>query len=642
MRYMKIWVPGRALGLPVADVGVAWGAAAIVLVSYLATMARDVGIWDSGILALVAIQGGVGHPPGAPLHTWLGFLFSHIPGISPLIGVGLVSVIPGSLLPIPALSLAASLSGPRVPPGRFLDRFLPALVVVSLCLHSSLWDPATRVEVYSLAAFLGVWGMAQFAAALAQSDALPQPTDANRFPAIGMAGLSLGLSASCNPVVAALLALPALPTLAFSVAGRRLRISQLGRLVGGGALGLLPYLGMLLLARSPNVFAWGRPTNASALWRHLRAADFDRNVGVGLSDIIDHARDWLGSAMVSGVMLWLTVGVIGWVLLGKKSSLGRGYGPVAVLLAVFAISANAIWLPENPDYLGYLAGSVMVCAAGAAALVGQFSGRSRMACGLMLAFSAACLIVAVVAPTGLFLRTRHRDRVARILAEGALAESPPSTILVVESDHWVWPLLYLQEIEHQRPDVVVLPMGLASSSWYWQHLYHRHADLTPFDISGPGSRAGRVQRFLAAQAQRPIHFESQSTAMAMGRQSEDAGFLFRDRIGSTNHATQVTAALASAGYAVGRGSPDASGVLALVSFQRGEVLWRNGRSADAYAAFVAGVPSHLREGLRLSIDATARVPSPMHALRPAMSLRGLGEPASNLAAAKEMLRLLSP
>ena len=60
------------------------------------------------------------------------------------------------------------------------------------------------------------------------------------------------------------------------------------------------------------------------------------------------------------------------------------------------------------------------------------------------------------------------------------------------------------------------------------------------------------------------------------------------------------------------------------------------------SGFYGSASEVIREGLRLSIDATARVPSPMYALRPAMSLRGLGEPASNLAAAKEMLRLLSP
>jgi hypothetical protein len=635
---MKILVPGRALGLPVENVGIAWGAAAILLVSYLSTMARDLGIWDSGILALVAIQGGVGHPPGAPLHTWLGFLLSHIPGLPPLVGVGLVSVIPGALLPIPVLSLCASLHGAAVSSERRFDGLLPALVLVALCVHPSVWDPATRVEVYSLAAFLGVWGVARLSESLNQvrrtDDACPV--------GLGLAGLSLGLSAACNPVVATILALPALTALVLAIVRRRLPIRQLGRLVMGGTLGLFPYLGMLVLARNPNVVAWGRPTDASSLWRHLRAADFDRNVGVELSTIIDHARDWLGFSMVNGLILWIAAGVVGWVLLGKNMSLGRGYGPVSVLLAVLAIAANAVWFPENPDYLGYLAGPVVVCAAGAAALVGQFSGRSKMAHGLVVVFSCTCLVVAVLSPPGLFHRTRHRDHVARVLAEGALAEAPANTILIVESDHWLWPLLYLQEIEHQRPDVVLLPMGLSSSTWYWQHLYHRHPDLRPFAIAGAGARVGRIQRFVAAQTLRPIHFESQATAMLMGRHSEDVGFLSIERIGSPDHATAVTAALASSGSVVDSGSLDAIGVLALVAFQRGEELWRTGRSAEAYAAFFAGIPAHLRDGLPLSIEASARVTPPKQALRPPMSLRGLGDPASNLAAVKEMLRRLQP
>jgi hypothetical protein len=39
---------------------------------YALSMSRDMGFYDSPELALVAVQGGVGHPIGQPLHTLLG------------------------------------------------------------------------------------------------------------------------------------------------------------------------------------------------------------------------------------------------------------------------------------------------------------------------------------------------------------------------------------------------------------------------------------------------------------------------------------------------------------------------------------------------------------------------------------------
>ena len=129
---------------------------------------------------------------------------------------------------------------------------------------------------------------------------------------------------------------------------------------------------------------------------------------------------------------------------------------------------------------------------------------------------APALAAAVLAPPALFGRTRARDTSARLLAAGALAEAPPRAILMVESDHWVWPLLYLQEAEQVRPDVVVLPLGLTSSSWFWRHLQRRHPELAAFDLAGPGGRLGRVRRFVDAQGDRPRAFEHLSMARTLG------------------------------------------------------------------------------------------------------------------------------
>ena len=50
----------------------------VTLVVYVATLAPDVTLEDSGELITAAAKFGVGHPPGYPLWTMSGFLLSHL------------------------------------------------------------------------------------------------------------------------------------------------------------------------------------------------------------------------------------------------------------------------------------------------------------------------------------------------------------------------------------------------------------------------------------------------------------------------------------------------------------------------------------------------------------------------------------
>src|SRR5262245_30908323 len=93
------------LGLPLGDPRGAWLAAAAVLAVYALSMQRGLGSFDSPELALVARTLGLGHPPGQPLHTLLGFLFSHLPGVPPLLGLNFMSALCGALAVLPMACL---------------------------------------------------------------------------------------------------------------------------------------------------------------------------------------------------------------------------------------------------------------------------------------------------------------------------------------------------------------------------------------------------------------------------------------------------------------------------------------------------------------------------------------------------------
>jgi Protein of unknown function (DUF2723) len=636
--------PARALGLPMASARAVWVVTGAVLLVYLVTQHRDLSAWDSALIALVAEQGGVGHPPGYPLHTWLGFLLARLPGVPPPMSIGWLSAIPGALLVVPVASLAWQLApadpGAAPPPNprlRHAPTVAAGVVLAGMALHPAWWDPATRIEVYSLAAFLAVWALARLATALElHADTAPPVPPRALVPV----GLGFGLAAAVHPVVAALVATASFPWLVGALRRRRISLQTLVAGLAGGVAGLTPYLAIPLVARRQGPFIWGEPTSAAEFWRFLRGADFAAKVGPTGAQIGDHVLDWFGWAAASGVLPLLALGVAGWWLLGRRRPVGVLAGPLSAALAVLAIAANVVWVPENPDYLGYTAGPFAVCLAGGAALVALLVQRA----GIARIIAGACLVLvmmaALLAPPALFRRSRARDTSARLLAAGALAEAPRRAILLVESDHWVWPLLYLQEVEGVRPDVVVLPLGLGSSSWFWQHLAGRHPELAAFPLMGPGGRIGRVHRFLAAQGDRPRAFEHLGMAHNLGAAPAAVGFLLYDRPATSPIASELptdpelaTAAIARAAEAIGSGSPDGTGVLALTSYARGEALWRSGHPGAAYRALLAGVPPHQRPAAPppASVD---HAPPPPGPLPPATGLRGLGNPDVNVAIAQ--------
>ncbi|MFH0902718.1 MAG: DUF2723 domain-containing protein, partial [Pseudomonadota bacterium] len=157
----------RTLWLPLANPVATWTVSILVIIVYAWTMTRDLSVYDSAELALVAHDLGLGHPLGQPLHTLLGWVFSHLPGIPPLLGITTLSVLAGGLAIVPAVSIADSILGARNVAGRVA---VP-ITVGTVALHAALWEPATRIEVYPLAVFFALWAIARCAGELGDDKA---------------------------------------------------------------------------------------------------------------------------------------------------------------------------------------------------------------------------------------------------------------------------------------------------------------------------------------------------------------------------------------------------------------------------------------------------------------------------------------
>lgn len=576
----------RALGLRLQNVAAAWATVGAVLAIYLLTMARDLTFYDSPELALVAHELGVGHPIGQPLHSLIGFPFAQLG----LIGLTAMSALFGALCVIPAWSIAEKL----VPQGTKWIAIAPP--IAGCALHPIAWEPSTRVEVYTLAAFLSLWAVAR-----AQGE--------KTWPS----GLAFGLAVGANAVIAVAHGLALLPQIV------RKGAKSAGLYVAAGLGGLLVYAYVPLASLDPARFAWGGATSPSAFFAYLRGADYAHNQGTSLAEFVDHA---LALAMWGVREASLPIAILGAIALAWRAKDPLRYVlPIAGLLCAAFVSFNTIFHVDVPDYRGYLLAPFLLAGSGVAALAAVLigkSGRFKTYGGLVAALPLAAL---VVSPSHLF-SVRDDPSLGRALVNAALAEAPRDAIVIVESDHWVAPLWYAQEAEGQREDVVIVAAGLAASSWYWEHLFARHPSLEHFQLQG-GGNDGRLQRLIAANPDRRVLVESWQLAARTERRVCGVGTLVwtGECDVRPDRATRLLRRIAPS-----RG--EALEVAARVGFARGEALWRLGRQEDAFQALIAGADAALPRTAELALPPMG---PPLRGGMPAWQRRNaIHDPARNV------------
>ncbi len=612
--------PGRLLALPVPSRRHTALSATALFIFYVATMSRSVSLYDSPELALVAEQLGLGHPLGQPLHTLLGALVARLPGVDPLIALNGLSALAGALTVIVATSVAGTLLRANTGADEGDWRWLaPTIAIVGML--PVLWEPATRIEVYPLAFFCGLWGAARLASAW---------VDSKRGALVYLsAGLALGLSASTNVVCAFGIGLALFPSLTAATLRRTTSLRELGALIGGGILGLTPYSYVFAVARREDVVIWGAPTDAASIRHYFTAADFTPKQVSSFAEWWDHVGDLFFWSLHNGFFALMLLGLVGFLSFRRPMLFGASFLGITLAFFVSFVARNGVFATDVLDYLGYLAIPAWVAAAGVGLFVAHLADR-RLLFGAG-AMGLVVLFVVVTAPRPLE-RTRHLDTYTEALAYQALRAAPRNAVLVLEQDHWVGPTWYLQERLDVRRDVVVVAYGLSASEWYWRHLYRRHPTLHAFELRAKGGRAARVQRFLEANGDRPVQVEWLALANKLGLSTCPGDWLLDvtptcDPVSSMPPiATYSSAELERLGH----GSPGTDGLIALVTLDRGYDLWAHGLPRAAVEVLLAGVPAI--DGLDkvdlsllpARVDPQAR-PSPTY--EPPVAL---GHPARNL------------
>jgi hypothetical protein len=471
--------------------------AAALFVLYAASAPRTVTLEDSGIFVMSSDVAGVSHPPGYPIHSLLGKLFTLLPFGSVAFRVHLLS------------ALFAALSGGVL---FFIAHFLTATRVIAYVVafaygvSREFWAQAIIAEVYSLNVFLFFVTMAL------ALDYVREP----RARTLKWLAFTIGLGMSHHwPLY--LLSLPGVLVMLWPRLGEVRRETL--RAVPFFALGLVPYV--YLVARShmdPAISFYG-PIDSwdRFLFFVLRSgyADVDATATAGPVDRL------------------LFAGFLGKELIGQFTPLGAALAAVGLaaprrrvsssvrggLLLSFAGGTVVLLFLLRRDF-GYIDQAVFkvypLLSYGVMALwlgLGlQETARFISARAATLAGPTSLAVGTAVSVASLALHGRGNWRAdytwARDYADTVLSAVADNAIIITTADSDIGPIGYLNRVEHVRPDVEIYnDKGLVFSN----RLFRPPA----------GDRA-RVNAFrrLIEDTERPVYVTGE---LALGYAMEDYG-----------------------------------------------------------------------------------------------------------------------
>lgn len=437
---------------------------AAVVVAFLwlygRTVAPDVLPADSGELQVVAATLGVAHPPGFPLYTMLGYLWTRLPfGSSPAFRLNLFSAVTSTATLVAVYLTVVTLARRRP----LLAGWTAA---VALGTATTFWAQATTANIRSLTGLftaLALYCLVRFGQAVAKEG----DTTADRW--LVAAALVLGLGTTHHVSLAFL----ALIGVAYALLADRALWRTPRRWVWpivAGLAGLLPLLYLPLRANSGARGTSPQLATMNGFLEHVLATGFRGD----LFYFTDPVLFWERLRVMANILAFQFVPVIllgmvaGLVLLVLRDRL------LALLLggtaAVFILVAANYRAPQTVEYLMPAYVALAVSLGYAAGQLPLRVGKLTMAASQL--FVALLLISGINQGIGRFSSydALHGDTTARDVAEQLLSEAPEGATILAHW-HWVTPLWYLQEVEGLRSDAssrFVFPDG-DSYAQTWAH-----------------------------------------------------------------------------------------------------------------------------------------------------------------------------
>lgn len=442
---------------------------------------------DAGEFATVMLEGGVPHPSGYPWMRLLG-LFARMLralGMNPASAAALPCAACGvaGIAVFHRIALrCATPKGTKTGVGMGMGMGMGAAgLATAVALLIGLGAP-----MVSHTADSEVWGPLLLAASIVCASATLWDVRPMYLGAI------FGLAVS-HHLTAVLL----LPVVVCAALPQPLRLSTTLRAglhgIAGGFVGLAPYL--TLAVGSAGAWSWGETDSVSGLLHHVSRADYGvfslslhsesppvlaqlTRVAASLGTVLSAGLVPLALGGVGLVMLTVVVALRVDVAVPRRLRLGLALSFIAAAV-LFPMAHNinpgtpfGAWILERFDLLP-LALLIPLCTAALSALP-EALGRSRFA-NIGLAACALLLLtrqVLVTAWHGVPSDNPHIERYAR----DVLRTPPPGPAIIVGTDdHRTFPLVFVQSVLGDRPDVLCIDASLLAYPWYRAQLRRRVA-----------------------------------------------------------------------------------------------------------------------------------------------------------------------
>jgi len=441
---------------------------------YWFTAARDIVVGDTPELITAAATLGVAHPPGYPLFTMLGHLFSLVP-LGPIpFRVNLFSVVCDALTVGIVYLTAFRLTKSSV---------ASAISALFLAITPAFWSWSLVAEVFPLNNLL----CASLIYALITWQQRPENTRA-LFAASFLFGLALA-----NQHTSVLLA----PAFAFLIwRQRNILFARPALVFFCGAIfaaGLVPYLYIPWAAARHPIYNWGEVSSLSDFINVVTRRSY------GTFRLVNSAGYWGGSPLLRIGVLLASLGAIALALITLGGITvyrrARWYFWFTLIAFIFA-GPFFVWITDlnirtAPSALFvlqrfFLLSQVILApwiAFGVRQLAEFVETRAQLSSETSTRLVAiACLISIVI---GVVTNYRRLDQsgnsIARHFAEDVFWTGPKDAVLLANGDI-AFPLLYLQRVENAGTNSTLVVLPLLLSDWYLKQLRKSDPDLNlPFD-----------------------------------------------------------------------------------------------------------------------------------------------------------------
>jgi hypothetical protein len=428
------------------------GLVALVLFAlYAATAPRSVALEDDGLFVLSSYFLGIEHPPGYPLFTLIGHLFTFLPFGSVAYRVHLASAMFGALTCAAAWLCARTL----------VDGRLPAyLAAFALGVSPVFWSQAIIAEVYTFNTFFFL--VLVFMGLQACPPSVPPSQSASRM--LPWMALLFGLSLS-NHYPLMLLVAPAFVILLWPL--RRELLNRFGILCVLVILGLAPYAWMVRRSRQPLPISFDGPLeNIQEILFFIGRkgyAEIDHSISADWLDRVKFFQFLGGELLVQFAVLGTLLAAAGFAV--QWRILGRRMG--AFLTVAFLMPSAVLLLLLGFDYDSFRAHVFHVYPLPAYAIgalwlgLGAAWAAERYVRRLSHAALAAGALLALIFACGARINLAAIDDWGALYAQAVLKVLPKNAIVIVTGDPDLAPIAYFHMIENQRPDITLYePKGL--------------------------------------------------------------------------------------------------------------------------------------------------------------------------------------